>query len=91
DFRWGLAECLEGLAALAAAGPDGAARAAALLGAAAALRAEMFQARAPHEQDLYAATLDRLSRDLDPAALEAARQRGAALPLEAVIGIAMEG
>jgi tetratricopeptide (TPR) repeat protein len=89
DFRWGVAECLEGMAALAAPSQFGATRAASLLGAAGALRADLGQTRAVHEEDLYARTMERLRAQFDPAALASAEEHGAALSLDAAIGLAV--
>ncbi len=91
DFRWGFAECLEGLAALAEDSRAGAARAASLLGAAETIRDALGQTRAVHEQDLYSLTLARISAQLAPPELESARQHGAGLSLQAALALAAEG
>ena len=84
DLAW----CLEGFAALAAAGGEGE-RAALLLGAASALLAQMGAEFKPFERQLHDAT-ETKARELGRDTFEAVAERGAALTLEEALKLALD-
>jgi len=86
--RVGIAACLEGLACLAAARGEPR-RAALLAGAAAGLRRSLGAPAAPHEQAIYAVSLEPARRDLGEQDYAGAFAEGEALSLEAALDEAL--